>query len=185
MSSTATATKDTGGGVVMALLRAREVGILVLIAFVVIITTAKNPHFVESNSIQQMLSGAALFALVGVGETLVIITRNVDLSVGSVLGLSAYVVGYLFKYHHIPVWSGFLIGTLVGVAAGVVNGLVVTVLRVPSLVVTLGMLYVIRGIDGVIVNGDQIDPASIPNSFTAVGYRTFLGVPWLAIIVAV
>jgi rhamnose transport system permease protein len=132
-----------------------------------------------------MLSGAALFALLGVGETLVIITRNVDLSVGSVLGLSAYVVGYMFKYHHIPVWSGFLIGTLVGVAAGVVNGLIVTVLRVPSLVVTLGMLYVIRGIDGVIVNGDQIDPASIPNSFTAVGYRTFLGIPWLAIIVTV
>jgi len=102
-----------------------------------------------------------------------------------VLGLAAYVVGYLFKYHHIPVWSGFLIGTLIGAAAGLVNGLVVTVLRVPSLVVTLGMLYVIRGIDGVIVNGDQIDPASIPNSFTAVGYRTFLGVPWLAIIVAV
>jgi len=132
-----------------------------------------------------MLSGASLFALLGVGETLVIITRNVDLSVGSVLGLSAYIVGDLFKYHHIPVWSGFVIGTLVGVAAGAVNGLIVTVLRVPSLVVTLGMLYVIRGIDGVIVNGEQIDPASTPNSFTAVGYKTFLGIPWLAIIVAV
>ena len=176
----------TGGGpAVLALLRAREVGLLVLIAVVVLITTVKNSHFVEANSVQQMLSGAALFALLGVGETLVIITRNVDLSVGSVLGLAAYVVGYLFKYHHIPVWSGFLIGTLIGAAAGLVNGLIVTVLRVPSLVVTLGMLYVIRGIDGVIVNGDQIDPASIPNSFTAVGYRTFLGVPWLAIIVAV
>ena len=131
-----------------------------------------------------MLSGAALFALLGVGETLVIITRNVDLSVGSVLGLSAYVVGSLFKYHHIPVWSGFVIGALVGVAAGAVNGLIVTVMRVPSLVVTLGMLYVIRGIDGVIVNGEQIDPASIPNSFTEVGYRNLFGVPWLAIIVA-
>ena len=59
---------------------------------------------------QQLLSGAALIALLGVGETLVIVTRNVDLSVGSVLGLSAYMVGDLFKYHHIPVWSGFVIG---------------------------------------------------------------------------
>jgi len=182
---TAVTGRAGGGRVVVALLRAREVGLLVLIALVVLVTTVKNSHFIEANSVQQMLSGAALFALLGVGETLVIITRNVDLSVGSVLGLAAYVVGYLFKYHHIPVWSGFLIGTLIGAAAGLVNGLVVTVLRVPSLVVTLGMLYVIRGIDGVIVNGDQIDPASIPNSFTAVGYRTFLGVPWLAIIVAV
>src|SRR5439155_1401672 len=81
-------------------------------------------------------------------ETLVIVTRNVDLSVGSVLGLSAYIVGDLFKYHHIPVWSGFAIGILVGAVAGAVNGFIVTVMRVPSLVVTLGMLYVIRGIDG-------------------------------------
>ena len=58
-------------------------------------------------------------------------------------------------------------------------------MRVPSLVVTLGMLYVIRGIDGVIVNGERIDPESIPSSFTAVGYKNFLGIPWLAIIVAV
>jgi rhamnose transport system permease protein len=168
----------------MTLLRAREAGIALLIVVVVLITAANNHHFVDSNSIQQLLSGAALFALLGVGETLVVITRNVDLSVGSVLGLSAYVVGELFKYNHIPVWSGFLIGALIGAAAGVVNGLVVTVLRVPSLVVTLGMLYVIRGIDGVIVNGVQIDPSSIPNSFSAVGYKTFLGIPWLAIIVA-
>jgi rhamnose transport system permease protein len=58
-------------------------------------------------------------------------------------------------------------------------------MRVPSLVVTLGMLYVIRGIDGVIVSGDRIDPDSIPKAFTAVGYRNLLGIPWLAIIVAV
>jgi rhamnose transport system permease protein len=167
------------------LLRFREVGIALLIVLVVVVTTINTPHFLDANSIQQLLSGAALFALLGVGETLVIVTRNVDLSVGSVLGLSAYVVGNLFKYHHIPAWSGFAIAILIGVAAGVVNGLVVTVLRVPSLVVTLGMLYVIRGIDGVVVNGDRIDPISIPDGFTAVGYRNIVGIPWLAVIVAV
>jgi rhamnose transport system permease protein len=169
---------------VLTILRAREVGLVVLIALVVLATTLHNHHFVDSNSIEQLLSGAALIALLGVGETLVIVTRNVDLSVGSVLGLSAYVVGHLFKYDHIPVWSGFAIGILVGVAAGVLNGFVVTVMRVPSLVVTLGMLYVIRGIDGVVVNGERIDPQYIPNGFSAVGYKTVLGIPWLAIIVA-
>jgi rhamnose transport system permease protein len=170
---------------VMTLLRAREVGIALLIVVVVLVTAANNSHFVDSNSIEQLLSGAALIALLGVGETLVIVTRNVDLSVGSVLGLSAYIVGDLFKYHHIPVWSGFVIGTLVGIAAGAVNGFIVTVMRVPSLVVTLGMLYVIRGIDGVIVSGDRIDPEAIPSGFSAVGYKDVLGIPWLAIIVAV
>jgi rhamnose transport system permease protein len=77
------------------------------------------------------------------------------------------------------------VGIVVGVVCGVVNGFIVTVMRVPSLVVTLGMLYVIRGIDGVIVNGDRIDPESIPNSFSQIGYRNIFGIPWLAIIVAV
>jgi rhamnose transport system permease protein len=167
------------------LLRAREFGIALLIVVVVALTTLNNHHFLSRNSIEQLLSGAALIALLGVGETLVIVTRNVDLSVGSVLGLAAYVVGDLFKYHHIPVWLGFLVGIVVGVACGAVNGFVVAVLRVPSLVVTLGMLYVIRGIDGVIVNGDRIDPDSIPNSFAAIGYKDLFGVPWLAIIVVV
>ena len=173
------------GASVGRLLRAREAGIALLIVLVVVVSAINNHHFVDAASLQQLLSGAALIALLGVGETLVIVTRNVDLSVGSVLGLSAYIVGDLFKYHHIPVWSGFAIGIAVGVVCGALNGLIVTVLRVPSLVVTLGMLYVIRGFDGVIVSGDRIDPASIPTGFTAVGYKNLFGVPWLAIIVVV
>jgi rhamnose transport system permease protein len=166
-----------------ALLRARELGIALLIVIVVAATSLHNHEFVSRNSIEQLLSGAALIALLGVGETLVIVTRNVDLSVGSVLGLSAYVIGDLFKYQHIPAWSGFVVGIAVGAACGALNGLVVAVLRVPSLVVTLGMLYVIRGIDGVLVNGDRIDPESIPGGFAAIGYRNIFGIPWLAIIV--
>jgi rhamnose transport system permease protein len=166
-------------------LRARELGIALVIAVVFVVTTVNNHNFANAQSVQQLLSGAALIALLSVGETLVIVTRNVDLSVGSTLGLSAYVVGDLFKHQHIPVWLGFVVGILIGTSVGTINGLVTTVMRVPSLVVTLAMLYVVRGIDGVIVNGHTIDPDVIPHAFTEVGYRTFLGVPWLAIIVAV
>jgi rhamnose transport system permease protein len=84
-----------------------------------------------------------------------------------------------------PVLLGFVIAIAVGAAIGAINGLVTTVARVPSLVVTLAMLYIVRGIDGVLVNGTTIDPSSIPAAFTAVGYQTVFGIPWLAIIVAV
>src|SRR6185437_12381 len=140
-------------GRVGSLLRARESGILLLILIVVGVTTINNHHFADANSLQQLLTGAALIALLGVGETLVIVTRNVDLSVGSVLGLSAYVVGDLFKHQHIPVWSGFVIAIGIGALIGAINGLITVVMRVPSLVVTLAMLYIIRGVDGMIVNG--------------------------------
>jgi rhamnose transport system permease protein len=83
------------------------------------------------------------------------------------------------------VWSGFVIAIALGAAVGAVNGLITTLFRVPSLVVTLAMLYIIRGIDARIVNGQTIDPSAIPAVFTDVGYRTFFGIPWLALIVGV
>jgi rhamnose transport system permease protein len=168
------------------LLRARELGIGIVILLVFAVTTLHNHAFADAGSIQQLLTGAALIALLGVGETLVVITRNVDLSVGSVVGLSAYIVGDVFKHNPgFPILLGFVLGMAVGAVIGAINGLITTVLRVPSLVVTLAMLYVVRGVDGLIVNGVTIDPGSIPTAFTEVGYRTFLGVPWLAIIVTV
>jgi rhamnose transport system permease protein len=168
------------------LLRARELGIAIVIVIVFLVATVKNHAFANSHSVQQLLTGAALIALLGVGETLVIITRNVDLSVGSVVGLSAYIVGSTFKHHPgMPILLGFVLGIAIGAVIGAVNGLITTVAGVPSLVVTLAALYVIRGIDGVIVNGKTIDPGSIPKTFQEVGYRTVFGIPWLAVIVAV
>jgi rhamnose transport system permease protein len=167
------------------LLRAREIGIGLAIVMVFGLTYFKNHAFGSSLSIQQLLNGAAIIALLGVGETLVIITRNVDLSVGSVLGLSAYLVGDLFVHHpHTPVIMGFALGIGIGLLIGAINGLITTVTRVPSLVVTLAALYIVRGIDAKIVAGKQIDPTSIPRAFQALGYQTVLGVPWLALMVA-
>ena len=95
-------------------LRAREAGTLALVLLVFLLTTLKNHNFASSSSIQQLLVGASLIALLGVGETMVIVTRNIDLSVGSTLGLSAFVVGDLFRSQHIPVWSGFVIAIAIG-----------------------------------------------------------------------
>ena len=169
-----------------ALLRIRELGIALLIVVVFLVATIKNSDFASPHSIQQLLTGAAIIGLLSVGETLVVVTRNVDLSVGSVVGISAYLVGLTFRDHpHTPIVLGFLLGIAVGALFGAINGLVVIVLRVPSLVVTLAALYIIRGIDGMIVHGTTINPASIPAGFQAVGYKSVLGVPWLFIIVAV
>ena len=166
-------------------LRAREAGTLALVLLVFLLTTLRNHHFASSGSIQQLLVGASLIALLGVGETMVIVTRNIDLSVGSTLGLSAFVVGDLFRSQHIPVWSGFVIAIAIGAAVGAVNGAITTLVRVPSLVVTLAMLYIIRGLDSKLVNGKIVVPSQVPHAFIEVGYQTLFGIPWLAIIVAV
>ena len=116
-----------------------------------------------------------------------IITRNVDLSVGSILGISAYAVGRRLRRITRHVWIPwvFLVGIAIGLACGIVNGAIVTIARVPSLVVTLGTLYVIRGMDARFAGGHQVGASSLPNSFTNIGYGTVLGVPYLGIAVIV
>lgn len=165
--------------------RAREFGTFALVLIVFLAATIRNHDFASSGSVQQLLVGASLVALLSVGETMVLVTRNVDLSVGSVLGLSAFVVGDLFRTDHIPVWSGFVIAIAIGALVGAVNGLITTLVKVPSLVVTLAMLYIIRGLDSKLVNGNIVVPAQVPHAFVEVGYKTVLGIPYLAIIVAV
>ncbi len=168
------------------LFRFRELGIVLALVIVVGATTIDNHLFLSATSVQQLLSGAAIVALLAIGETIVVVTRNVDLSIGSVLGISAYAVGVLYTHHpHVPLVVVFLLALGIGATCGVVNGLIVTVARVPSLVVTLGTLYIIRGIDGAWAGGNQVNASMLPESFNKIGYGTVLGVPYLGIIAIV
>ena len=168
------------------LFRFRELGIVLALVLVFGGATADNTNFLSTTNIQQIISGAAIIALLAIGETIVVVTRNVDLSIGSVLGISAYASGVLYRDHpHTSILLVFLAALLIGVACGVVNGLVVTVARVPSLVVTLGTLYMIRGIDGAWAGGNQVNASMLPNSFNKIGYGTIAGVPYLGIIAIV
>jgi rhamnose transport system permease protein len=166
--------------------RFRELGIVLALVIVVGATTIDNHLFLSVTSMQQLLSSAAIIALLAIGETIVIVTRNVDLSIGSVLGISAYATGVLYVHHpHAPLVLVFLLALAIGAGCGVVNGLIVTVARVPSLVVTLGTLYIIRGIDGAWAGGNQVNASMLPGSFNKIGYGTVLGVPYLGIIAIV
>jgi rhamnose transport system permease protein len=168
------------------LFRFRELGILLALALVVIAATIDNPNFLSATNVQQILSAASIIALLAIGETIVIITRNVDLSIGSVLGISAYATGVLYVHHpHVRLVFVFLVALGLGAVCGVVNGAIVTVARVPSLVVTLGTLYIIRGIDGAWAGGNQVNASMLPTSFNKIGYGTVAGVPYLAVIAVV
>jgi rhamnose transport system permease protein len=168
------------------LLRFRELGIVLALVIVVGATTIDNPHFLSATNVQQILSSASIIALLAIGQTVVIITRNVDLSIGSVLGISAYATGEIYVHHpHVPLVVVFLVAFGIGVAFGTINGLIVTVARVPSLVVTLGTLYIIRGIDGAWAGGNQVNASMLPNSFNKIGYGTIAGIPYLGIIAIV
>jgi rhamnose transport system permease protein len=150
------------------------------------VTFIVQHRFMSSTNITFVLTNTTIFALLALGETMVVITRNVDLSIGSVLGLSAYVSSNLFGQHHgISILAVFAVGLAIGVACGFANGLMVSLGRVPSLVVTLATLYIVRGIDILIVGGNEVIASTLPSSFIQIARANVLGVPYLAIGIAV
>jgi rhamnose transport system permease protein len=166
--------------------RIREFGIIAVLVGFVAITTALQHRFLEAQNVKFILLDATIFALLALGETMVVVSREVDLSVGSVLGISAYISANLFgQFHGIPIPLVFAVGIAIGVVCGTVNGAITAVGRVPSLVVTLATLYIIRGIDVLIVGGGQVVVSSLPDSFVAIGQSTLAGIPDVTIAVAV
>jgi rhamnose transport system permease protein len=169
--------------------RLRAFGILAALAVLVVVTSAIQPRFLSGNELNIILGNTNILALLALGEAVVVISRNVDLSVGSTLGLAAYASGSTFRHlHGVPTVPAiaivFLVGIGVGSACGIVNGALTTLGRVPSLVVTLATLYVFRGIDILIIGGGQVVASSLPNGFFEISLKSVHDVPYLALVIA-
>lgn len=166
---------------------ARETGILIALLLVIVAATVANPSFLFSgDGFRDLLLTPSLLLLVAIGSAIVIITRNVDLSVGSIVGLTAYLTGRMFiDIPGIPLIGVFIGGVLLGGFLGLINGALVAFARVPALVITLGTLYIYRGINVAWAGGDRINASDLPKEFRALGTDRILGIPILTIIAAV
>lgn len=169
-----------------ALLRARELPVTVALIALVGLTYAANPLFLSPQGTKDLLLNATIMIILAAGQTLVIITRNIDLSVGSILGLVAFGTGSLFaNVEGIPIWAVFGIGILFGGLLGAFNGLLVTVAGVPALVITLGTLYIFRGINNWWAGGTQYFADDRPEEFGGLAVDTVLGFPIITLIAIV
>jgi rhamnose transport system permease protein len=172
---------------VSTVVRSREMSILAVLVLVVAAATIKTPSFLfSSNSWRDLLLTPSILLILAVGQAVVVITRNVDLSVGSVLGFTAYLTGRLFiDQPGIPILAVVLAGLLAGALLGLVNGVIVAYAKVPSLVITLGTLYVYRGIVLTWAGPHRINASDMPHGFLKLGTRSVLSIPILAIVAAV
>ena len=165
-------------------LRSRELAIVLVLVAVIAAATIKTPSFLfSSNSWRDLLLTPSILILLAVGQAVVILTRNVDLSVGSVLGLTAYLTGRLFIDHPgLPVVAVLMTCVVVGGLLGLVNGLLVALARVPSLVITLGTLYIYRGIVLTWAGSNRINASDLPDGFQSLGTKAIASIPFLFII---
>ncbi|MFD7500370.1 ABC transporter permease [Streptomyces sp. NPDC059850] len=165
-----------------AVFRAREISIAGALVLLVLFTWVAEPRFLNDQGVKDLLLNAAILVLLAIGQSVVVITRNIDLSVGSVVGLSAFACGKFVSGTDHGVLTVLVLGVLVGAACGAVSGSLVSFGKVPALVVTLGMLYIIQGLDYWWAQGEQISAADVPQSVLDLGSGSVLGVPYLPLI---
>lgn len=125
----------------------RELSLLLLIVAAVVIFGSMIDGYYTARTFNRVATSVAIITVVAVGQTLVVLTRNIDLSVGSVVGCSAYFVGTLLgQYPGMPPLLAVGIAVALGAGMGVINGVLVAWGRVPSIIVTLGSMAIYRGI---------------------------------------
>ncbi|MBV9273569.1 MAG: ATP-binding cassette domain-containing protein [Verrucomicrobia bacterium] len=167
------------------LLIRREFGLITAMAAVTIPVAAINPRMLSGPNLTSLSMDASLLLIVAVAQMLVLLTRNIDLSVASVIGLSAYGVATTLRAHpDLNVCLALGLASGIGLLCGLVNGVVVTVGRVPAIVVTLGTLSVFRGIDSLWTGGKQISADQVPQAWLDLTSGRLLGIPAVVFIAA-
>lgn len=148
---------------------------IVIVALVLAVAlTMASPYFLTSGNINNLLKQVSIVAILAAGQSMVIITGGIDLSVGSVLALSAVTIGWLIQADVDPLIAT-LCGLAMGTLCGFVNGFIITRGRIAPFIVTLGMLGIARGLALVITGG--VSYQILEPFFLTIGNSKFLGLP--------
>lgn len=158
----------------------RVVASLIPLLIAIAVFSMTNSKFLTWDNFALIFSTVAFVGIVAVGQTLLVISGEFDLSVGAVAGLAGYVSASLMTDGAWPIPLALLAGIGIGCMVGFVNGTLVTRFGVSSFIVTIGMLYVVRGLCEFFSNGESIFP--IPSGLTSAGLQTVEGISWAFLI---
>ena len=160
--------------------RSRTTTLLVINLAVALILAVVQPRFLNPENLSSLFMGMTYDLLMAMGMTLILILGGIDLSVGSVLGLSGVAVTMLLSRHiatsAIPIPLALLAGLLVAGACGALNGFVIARLKIAPFIVTLGMFAIARGIATVLTSGWYI--SGLPDSYLVIGQGAVAGIPY-------
>jgi ribose/xylose/arabinose/galactoside ABC-type transport system permease subunit len=155
--------------------RSGLLGVLVLLC---VLAAVVSPTFLQVANLINVLRQMALYGIVSIGMTFVILTAGIDLSVGSTVGIVAIVITQILNGTALPPWLALVIGVIVGGLVGTVNGLGIALGRIPAFIMTLGIMVMGRGLAMTLANGE---PISLSDSAAAaigwIGSGFLLGVP--------
>lgn len=163
--------------------RFRELALIAFILLLVALISLRNPGFLTFTNFKDILLDIAVLTMIALAQGMIIITRGIDLSVASMLGLTAMMVAFMLKaYPETPMVLTVLLGMALGAVLGSANGLIITVGRVPPIIATLGTLSIYRGLIFLYSNGTWINAFEMPPAFKQLAKGTPFGLPNLVIV---
>ena len=145
----------------------KKYGTAAIMVVLFIFFSIAAPSFLSVSSIMSLLRQTSVTAIISVGMAIVMLTGGIDLSVGAIVALTSVMSAWAMVNWKLPIILAVLIGLIVGILTGFVNGLLVTYIKVPALIATLGTQQVIRGIAYIITGGYTI--FGFPESFSVIG----------------
>jgi ribose transport system permease protein len=162
------------------------IGLIVLCLILVVYDIAQQRTvFLTTNNIMNVLRQVATNLYIACGMTMIIILGGIDLSVGSIVGLSGCVTAMLIAYNHWPIAAAVCAGLVVGLLSGAFNGIVISKTTIPPFIVTLAMMNIARGAGYVYTGGQPIRIMSESFNFIGSGYVGLVPVPVIYLIVIV
>jgi ribose transport system permease protein len=161
----------------------RELNVLLALLIVGALISLATPYFLAVDNLMGVFRSFSLTAIMAIGMVMVIVTGGIDLSVGSVLGLSSLMTAFAFL-HGFSMPVAIASGLLSGLGVGVFNGILITWIGLPPFIATLGSLSIGRGAIYMITHGEPLTPDT-PPAFAALGqgYVGFVPVPVIVLII--
>jgi len=153
----------------------QDVGLLIVIALGAIVLGFLSPVFFTRLNIENLLFSSTIVAVIAIGEAFVILVAGIDLSVGAVLALSSVLSVGLVNDYGVPPLAAAAVALCVGALTGLINGLNVTLTRIPALIATLAMMTVTRGLAFIYSGGQNIAP--VPDAYVRVQAKRIADVP--------
>ncbi len=147
--------------------------IVLVISFIVF--SLLNERFATANSLSLVFQQVAVIGALAIGQTLIILTAGIDLSVGAITILAMMVTAKLAAEQGIAGWLALLIGFAVGTGAGLLNGLLVTRLRLPPFIVTLGTLSIFTALGLLYSGGQSVQATDLPSLLSWTGESVEIG----------
>lgn len=160
----------------------REFRTILFLVILFLIVGLVNSDFLSSGNLYNATKNSLLYIVMAIGMTFVLLTGEIDISIGSVLGLSAAVSGVILRDGG-SIFLAVIAAIGIGVVVGLINGFGVTKLKISSFIMTLGMLEIVRVTQVIFTNGQWVE--NLPSSFKHISQMSVLGINLLALIVLV